>query len=123
MRRIFLILLIVMLPLRGMVGDAMAVQMMMPGSPAADILENPPCKAIAIGDNKQSAMPCQDVVAAESCDADCDACVSCDVCHLSAFVSTFATASLAMTVQAKPASPEVQMVSAELILVVKPPVS
>lgn len=122
MRHIFLILLIVMLPLRGMVGDAMAVQMMMPGSPATDILENPPCKAIAIGDNKQSAMPCQDVVAAES-DADCDACVSCDVCHLSAFVSTFATASLAMTVEVKPASPEVQMVSAELILVVKPPVS
>ena len=122
MRCIFLILLIVMLPLRGMVGDAMAVQMMMPGSPATDIRENPPCKAIAIGDNKQSAMPCQDVVAAES-DADCDACVSCDVCHLSAFVSTFATASLAMTVEVKPASPEVQMVSAELILVVKPPVS
>ena len=129
MRRVFLILLTLLLPLRGMVGDAMAVQMMVPTISGVSVVENSlqkagasAAKAGALGFEKLSAMPCHDVVDTPSGVSAPDGCASCEVCHLSAFVTTLLPASVAISAEAKPASPVVQLVSAELTQFAKPPI-
>ena len=128
MRRLFLILLTFLLPLRGMVGDAMAVQMMMPTISGVSVAESSPPKtgasvaiAGALGFEKLSAMPCHDVDTQNGVAAP-DGCASCEVCHLSAFVTTLLPASVAISAEAKPASHVVQLVSAELTQFAKPPI-
>lgn len=122
MRRAFLILMIFLLPLRGLVGDAMAVQMMAPASSGESLAGNPSSKVGALGLEKLSAAPCHEVASSESGAAGHDACASCEVCHLSAFVTALSPASVLISAEAKPASPVVQLISAELVLFAKPPI-
>ena len=129
MRNVFLILLTFLLPLRGMVGDAMAVQMMMPTIHGVSVAENSPpkagaslSKAGALGFEKLSAMPCHDVVDTQIGVAAPDGCASCEVCHLSAFVGTLLPASVAISAEARPAPLVVHLASAELVLFAKPPI-
>ena len=129
MRRVFLILMIFLLPLRGMVGDAMAVQMMIPIISGVSVAGNSLQKAVAsaekanaLGIEKPSAMPCHEVADSQSDTTEHDACASCEVCHLSACVTTVLPPSVAQSAEAKPASPVVQSISTTLILINKPPV-
>lgn len=112
MRRIFLILMIVLLPLRGIAGDAMAAQMLpsMLGQSAVTAVAMP-CH----GDAAQ-AVQTDDGLGLQS------ACSACQACHLSVFVSYTLFATPVAKAGAQPASPVVQWASAELALIAKPPV-
>ena len=148
MRRFLLIAMIIMLPLRGLMGDAMAVQMLPTTLQQAEHAfdsgaENAThliadsaysTRATDAFDHQKTAAitnaPCHDGIATADDDGDDgddgivakDACSTCQACHLSAFVSNSPLVMPMTIAEAKPASPAVQWVSAELPLLAKPPV-
>ena len=142
MRRFLLIAMIIMLPLRGLMGDAMAVQMLPTtlqqaehafdsGAEKATYLIADSAyftRATDAFDHQKTAAitnaPCHDGTATADDDgvAAKDACSTCQACHLSAFVSNSPLVMPMTIAEAKPASPAVQWVSAELSLLAKPPV-
>ena len=145
MRRLLLIAMIIMLPLRGLMGDAMAAQMLPTALQQAEHAfdsgaENAThliadsaysTRATDAFDHQKTAAitnaPCHDGTATADDDGDDgvvakDACSTCQACHLSAFVSNSPLVMPMTIAEAKPASPAVQWVSAELSLLAKPPV-
>jgi hypothetical protein len=87
MRRLFKILLIVLLAMRALVGDAMAYEMM-------QAMANSSTPVMTMGQEaqtsakKSAAMPCHEVQAddAQLAEASPSACTTCQVCHLSVFL-------------------------------------
>ena len=137
--------MIIMLPLRGLMGDAMAAQMLPMALQQAEHTfdsgaENVthliagsahPTGATDAFDHQKTAViataPCHDGTATVGDDGDDgvvakDACSTCQACHLSAFVSNSPLVMSMTIAEAKPASPAVQWVSAELSLLAKTPV-
>ena len=144
MRRFLLIAMIIMLPLRGMVGDAMAMQMT--SQPFAQAVASEavatdsvavhayPTKDIGnldtqIAVQKTSGMPCHDMLGQDVSGTDdaaqqssSNACTSCQVCHLSALTSGSVTSVSVNTAHPALAFAPHYWASAELSQSTKPPV-
>ena len=142
MRKFLLLAMIILLPLRGLMGDAMAAQMLPTtlqqaelafdsgGENDISLIADIPYSTGAADafDHKKTAViataPCHDGTATVGDDGVVakDACSTCQACHLSAFVSNSPLVMPMTIAEAKPASPVVQWVSAELSLLAKTPV-
>ena len=134
MRRWFFVLLILLLPLRGWVGDAMAMQMALPGqhAPASGPMQHAdghsePAHAhlspvaLAAADDCGEHTTAQDP-GDESDSAHCEACAMCQTCHT---VAVLQPAVLLATGQVSPTPPAGNMhgfVSADRALLLKPPI-
>jgi hypothetical protein len=121
MRKIFVICMLLVMPLRGFIGDAMAYEMLMsdqPSVPSAHIAasksdlkqaaERPPChmeSAPALDDEPQQSK-----------------CTACQACHFSAVIYSGCSAHLATANQAAPVQSLGFWHSAELVRLAKPPV-
>jgi hypothetical protein len=119
MRRWFAILMLFILPVRGLVGDAMAYSML-----PMQLQAPPPVVAQAMQPAADSKMPCHEANDASQVGntADEQQCTSCQVCHLSISYPTQAATSLHPTAAAAPLQHASVWHSAELRLSVKPPV-
>ena len=125
-------LLIMLLPLRGWVGDAMAMQMALPGQHAAvsSAMQH------ANGDSAHAQMGSMDSAAAGDCGghtgaqdagdeadaAHCEACAMCQTCHT---VAVLLLPDFLAGAQASPMSPSAPMkvfASADRALLLKPPI-
>jgi hypothetical protein len=119
MRRWFAILMLFILPIRGLVGDAMAYSMlpMQLQTPAPVTMQEKQTAA-------ESKMPCHDAndAAQDSSAADAQQCTTCQVCHLSISYLIQAATSLQSTAAALPLQYASTWRSAEQRLSVKPPV-
>ncbi len=134
MRRWFFVLLILLLPLRGWVGDAMAMQMALPGQHAATsgVMQHADAKsasahtplntgAAAATDDCFGHTNAQDTGDASD-DAHCEACAMCQTCHTVAMLQPLD--SLA-TAPISPTSPPIAIqgfASADRALFLKPPI-
>jgi hypothetical protein len=121
MRKIFVICMMLMMPLRGFIGDAMAYEMLMPDQPSApsaqmaaskpdlkQVAERPPChveSAPALDDEPQQSQ-----------------CTACQACHFSAVIYSGCSVQLATANQAAPVQSLGFWHSAELVRLAKPPV-
>ncbi len=151
MRRGLLILLLVLLPLRAVMTDAMAIQMMgpVPASPAGatDSIAASAAFAGAIDTFDKSGaqtshaqtlpapapmMDCPGHAAANQSSqpdtptpawADCGSCSACQLCHLSALATVTALVNVPPLRQASPASPATRYLSADRAPGFKPPIS
>jgi hypothetical protein len=134
MRHFVLALMIALLPLRGWVGDAMAMEL------ASETLEQP-VSAIESGANHAHAM----MVAADSdaktlmhadCQehapspddssqaaSDCETCTSCQICHTVALTPTLPQLAAASVPAARPQAASTFFASAERAPGFKPPIS
>lgn len=131
MRRWVFLLLIVLLPLRGWIGDAMAMQMALPGQHA------PASSAMPHGEDtgatharafaSAGADNCDEHAGTQSAgqavdDAHCDACTLCQTCHT---VAVLQSPDLLTALQLSPLSPAATMhgfASADRALFLKPPI-
>jgi len=134
MHRWFFVLLILLLPLRGLIGDAMATQMAMPGhhAPAAGAMPH------ADGDSGSAHAHVSPIASAAAADCGdhtgttdsggamdaehCEACAMCQTCHT---VAVLQPAGLPTVAQISPRSPPAAMhvfASAERTLLLKPPI-
>lgn len=135
MRHWFFVLLIMLLPLRGWVGDAMAMQMALPGqhhAPVAGAMQH------ADGDSGAAHTQVNSVTASaagdcgghtaaqdtgdESDTVHCEACAMCQTCHT---VAVLPPAEFSAVAQVSPTSPPATMqvfASAERALFLKPPI-
>ncbi len=134
MRRWFFVLLILLLPLRGWIGDAMATQMAMPGHHALA------SGATLHGDGDSGPEHVHASAVASTASADCaehtgghhigdamdatqcETCAMCQTCHT---VAVLQPASLPTVAQISPRSPPAAMrafASAERALFLKPPI-
>jgi hypothetical protein len=135
MRRWFFVLLILLLPLRGLIGDAMATQMAMPGHHAPAISPmlhedgaSGSAHAHASSVASAAAADCGGNTGAldtgEAMDAaHCETCAMCQTCHT---VAVLQPAGLPTVPQISPRSPSAAMhrfASAERALFLKPPIS
>ncbi len=135
MRRWFFVFLILLLPLRGWVGDAMATQMAVPGQhgPAAGAMH----PVDGTSNPLHAPMGSDALVAADDCGghagaqdtgdavdtAHCEACAMCQTCHT---VAVLLLPELVAAVQVSPTSPPVArqlFASADRALLLKPPIS
>ncbi len=133
MRRWFFVFLILLLPLRGWVGDAMAMQMALPGphGPGTGAIEH----AGAASDRAHAAASaivlaaegdCGGHTAAQGADdemdaAHCEACAMCQTCHT---LAVLLLPELLAAAQASPALPQTGLqgfASADRALFLKPP--
>lgn len=135
MRRWFFVLLILLLPLRGWVGDAMAVQMAVPNqhAPAAGVMQHvdaasdsahnhsgfsvTPAAADDCGGHTSALGTGDDMDAAH-----CEACAMCQTCHT---VAVMLLPELLAAAQVSPTSPPTSMhvySSADRALLLKPPI-
>ena len=143
MRRFLLIAMIIMLPLRGMVGDAMAMQMTsQPFAQAADsetaainsAASNTYSETVSShsgntkAEKKASSMPCHDMLDEATNSADDTAsqssntvCTSCQVCHLTAACLDSVSTSLVHAAHPPLAFAPPYWASAELPQATKPP--
>jgi hypothetical protein len=126
MRKFFIVFMLLLLPLRGWMGDAMAYSMLPDAmdsiaasarlSSASSGLDHP---------KMQMAMPCHEIASSDAAQDNTPAqsqCNSCQVCHLSTFVSpSFATPAV-LQHQAPPAHVHTVWASADLARQAKPPV-
>ena len=119
MRRWFAILMLFILPIRGLVGDAMAYSML-----PMQLQTPAPVAVQAMQTAADSKMPCHEAndVSQEVNKADVQQCTSCQVCHLALSYPTQAATSLPQTAAAAPLQHASVWHSAELRLSVKPPV-
>jgi hypothetical protein len=114
MRRLFKILLITLLAVRALVGDAMAYDMLR-AAPSESVVA-----ILKVASQEASSMPCH-TVASEETGASPSACTTCQVCHLSAFLPAQFLAPAQPLLAAKPVSIAIAWRSADLALVSKPP--
>ena len=143
MRRFLLIAMIIMLPLRGMVGDAMAMQMTSQPLAQAAASETVAMNSAAAhahsetalshsgnikAEKKASSMPCHGMLDEVSSSADDTAsqssntvCTSCQVCHLTAACLDSVTTSLVHAAHPPLAFAPPYWASAELPQATKPP--
>ena len=119
MRRLFLILMIVLLPLRAWAGDMMAVGMVTV-NPAAQV----PCAghdAVESGAS-QHATDSTDPADINS-NAHCETCVVCQICHSVALASLASVHPPSVSSPPQPASNGARFASAPLVIGLKPPIS
>ncbi len=128
MRRFILALLILLTVFRGAVGDAMAVEMGR-GQVMASATEMVAAHAgntlasDAFGMQNASKMPCHEAMPmSQTDDAGLAQCVSCQVCHLSAFAPMDAQLPAFQFAQEPPRHVSAIWHSAELVASFKPPV-
>ncbi len=128
MRALFLALMIALLPLRGWVGDVMAMERL------GQALTPPPAAVAGGGDcHEMQQHHGQDAVHGDmSCPAgdangharaDCSGCTVCQICHSVVLISTPVPASTAVLPTAVPPSHVRLYASAEAIPGFKPPIS
>ena len=137
MRRWFFVLMILMLPLRAWVGDAMAMQMALPGqhAPAAGAMQHPDV-APALADAPHAQVNPVALTAAADCAghsdpqqssgdeleaAHCEACAMCQTCHTVAVLLP----GMLVAHQLSPSSPPAIMqtfASADRALLLEPPI-
>lgn len=129
MRTLLLALLIVLLPLRGWVGDAMATGVPAPPVHAMQNIASPQDMALASGafshKNAGQAAPCADhaTAATPGGDTPCKSCPACDICHSVAHAPPVLPALPVLTAGAPLAPPLLQPASAERAAGFKPPIS
>lgn len=116
MRRWFAILMLFILPIRGLVGDAMAYSML----PMQLQIPAP----VVVQAAAESKMPCHGAndASQDGNTSDMQQCTSCQVCHSALTYPVQATTSLPQTAAAAPLQHASFWHSAELRLSVKPPV-
>jgi hypothetical protein len=138
MRRWFFVLLILLLPLRGWVGDAMAVQMALPGQqvPANVAMQHADSDLHAAHSHSHSHSSTIATAATDDCgghtmaqvhgdemdSAHCGSCTMCQTCHS---VAVLQPSDLLVTTQVSPTSPRAGLqvfASAERALLLKPPI-
>jgi hypothetical protein len=123
MRRSLTALLITLLAMRALVGDAMAYAMVQSAPREAMTISHQDSQPATA--HEASSMPCHTAAPVADDDAASPAhsgCTTCQVCHLSAFLpASLLSAALAIPSEL-PASPAVAWRSAERALVSKPPV-
>lgn len=142
MRRLFFILLILLLPLRGWAGDAMAIHMALPAplqqAPVLDVVghmdhaqgtahvhsgENPVLTATAgdcAGHGGPDGTSQTDAADCASCSM-CQTCQTCQTCHTVAVVNTMVVADHGSAPRAAPQRPAQGFASADGALALKPP--
>jgi hypothetical protein len=117
MRHFVLALMIVLLPLRGWVGDAMAMQM------SAGALE---ATAVAAQKDTEHVHCLEQASSSEEAapaTADCNTCTSCQICHSIALTPTLLTLATVPMPVAQPQAGAPLFASAERALGFKPPIS
>lgn len=134
MRRWFFVLLILLLPLRGWVGDAMAIQMALPGQhlPAAGAMphadgDSGPAHTLARSVAQAAADDCGGHADAQqtgdAMDAThCEACAMCQSCHTVAVLQPQALLAAAQVSPLSPAPIMQAFASADRALFLKPPI-
>lgn len=128
MRILFLALMITLLPLRGWVGDVMAMERlgqarMTPPAAAAVHSECHEAQAHHGLDTAHEDMGHSDGHASQHAQADCSGCTVCQICHSVALASTPVPASSPVLSAALPPSDVRLYASAEPIPGFKPPIS
>jgi hypothetical protein len=131
-RRFFFILMIVLLPLRGWVGDAMAMQMVLPGGTAhasatvqSHGAEHAHSGVVADHRHATHAADCSDHPDrdAAALDAHCQTCTVCQTCHTVAITVPVVVAPGAQAMAALPPLVTDNFISADRGLSLKPPIS
>ncbi|MDH6165829.1 hypothetical protein M2282_000957 [Variovorax boronicumulans] len=137
MRTLLLALMIALLPIRGWLGDAMAVEMVRHSLPAASVVaeEASPApvaadahchEAMNAADSGMSAMAHHDDGSSTSHGTDhqgCGTCTVCQVCHTVALGGTLLIDIVHGAPQAPPAAHAARFASAEPVPGLKPPIS
>ncbi len=113
MRRLFLILMIAVLPLRAWAGDTMAVGMM-----TANVAAHVPCAGHDAVESASS-QPASDV----NSNAHCETCVVCQICHSVALTGLARVQLPPITSPSQPAIRGARFASALLAISLKPPIS
>jgi hypothetical protein len=134
MRRFLYVLLILLLPLRGWTGDAMAMQMAMPGqhAPAAGVAQHADAHAPSAHAHSQpvaklAAADCAEHVG-QSDDGDapdashCEACAMCQTCHTVAVLLPLDLLAASPPGPVSPAATPPVYASADRALLLKPPI-
>jgi hypothetical protein len=120
MRRFIFIFMILLLPLRGWMGEAMATEMATMNMIAAQAINTP----ASIDLSTAKSMPDCDIhktVKAESSTAK-PTCTHCQACHATGLISTVQITSLDQVQYAQPLAQASKFVSANLALTQKPPI-
>jgi hypothetical protein len=150
MHRLFLILMIALLPLRGWVGDVMAVEMTSKTLVATEYVANYNYQTLATGhsSNEKAAQthaecpghaglpvgPATDLIGAavpaeaaenanDAANEHCNTCGTCQICHSVALASSPAWMPPSFTPLALPSGSSIQFASALTALSQKPPIS
>ncbi len=127
MRKWLVISMLFLLPIRGLVGDAMAYSMLpnamdSAASQAANVVTNANLEHQKSIDTAAK-LPCHtDMSAASDADAAQDQCTTCQACHLGALADSLHPTQLLQKVGAAPAQHAIQWHSAEPRLLAKTPV-
>jgi hypothetical protein len=120
-RKIFIIAMLLLMPIRGFIGDAMAYDMLLSGKnsvPAASAVFTERVEIAPAGKH-----PCHmDASSAPRDDSQQGQCTSCQACHFSALVDHLAHPRLSSQCSAAPVQSLAFWHSAELQRQVKPPV-
>jgi hypothetical protein len=116
MKRFFLGLLVTLTVLRGFVGDAMAVEMSGTISAAASVYSEQ-------AEPAQHGMPCHSAEKEQFSPGTSSGCMTCQLCHLSAFVTPSCAQVAHHPHQFAPAAHRVWFASAAQCLLLKPPIS
>ena len=111
MRAIVLALLIIMLPVRGWVSDAMATSIDLQQAMAQAVQIAVPADASGLNNP-----------ATDDTQAECGACATCQMCHVVALVTSAPLIQAAPLAHAMPASPHLSFISAERASGYKPPI-
>jgi hypothetical protein len=120
MRRWLLIVMIVLLPLRGWIGEAMAGEMLQQHAPAATAAQLPaPTHGHDCDEHRDGMVQPQD--AQPQAGGDCPTCASCQVCSAVALWPPIVAVSLARLELAPPVGGEPAWTPAEPVLPFKPP--
>lgn len=112
MRRWFIIFMLFLLPIRGLVGDAMAYSMLPTGMPTSvEVVQNEPTP------------PCHmNMAAADNVDTQQSQCTTCQACHFSAATPMQLPEGILHTTAAAPTQRTAHWISAEPRLLAKTPV-
>jgi hypothetical protein len=141
MRRWLIIFMLFLLPIRGLVGDAMAYSMLPAGMPAsADEIQHAANSVAAYAHSKKATSilvhenvtqntakpPCHMEMAAADASNDADTtqsqCTTCQACHLSAAIPMQLPGGILHTTAAAPSQRSAHWISADLRLLAKTPV-
>jgi cytochrome c553 len=120
-RKIFIVVMLLLMPIRGFIGDAMAYDMLISGKNPALMVSAATSEQADIAPAGQH--PCHmDAAASPSDDSQQSQCTTCQACHFSALVDHLTHARLPSQPSAAPAQLLAFWHSAELQRQAKPPV-
>lgn len=123
MRVFLLALMIVLLPLRGWVGDAMAMDTLAPATAHPATTAGPHAGHEAMADTAGDATPCADHAGTADDDHGCAQCVACNICHSAAHSPALWPLLTALPAAAPVVLAPGPVVSAERSTRFKPPIS